>query len=674
MTTRPVLYPNQSELFEGSLVGYNLLKGPAIGVLTKKSTGAVQILIKNQKEFTVKGQAVFVRSAVYTGLGRLEWIKLLQDREALIGDLSLQLDLAFLHACVLEDSSSKTFTFDELLQLYFGADYGFEQIMCLAQGLASDKCFFKRRKDAYQANSMQQVKAYLNEVKRREEAHKKEKHLIDFLSDTGNNSEFQLPPHEQAALMDLGLYFEKSDFYKSWLRIFREAGVRSKFHLRQILMQRGFYRPDDLFELHEAFYPLGFSKNFEEYIGQWTPGSTEGPFRDLRSLKTFTVDNESTLDRDDALSYDPETNSFYVHIINVARIVNSNQRLEKEIKKRLTSLYLPDGHFSMFPEKIVRELLSLDEGTERYVLTVQFRREQNDLTFEVYPALVSIHKNFSYADFIGSDKEARIFFEESQRLREDRLERGAVEYHHRDIEILLDGGEVQIFDRPYYPAQKVISEFSIIANSLFARFAYEQEIPILYRSQKGNIEDVRRHPLFCAEVPDFFTYHRLRPLWSKTRWDVTEVSHFHLGVPYYTQVSSPIRRFIDYLNQKQIWSFFLELKYLNKDELAQEYFNIQNHLFEVGGIQSKREFYYLLRFMAQEAEKQGSDFETEVTVLEVGEDWLSVHLDEYERVLRFKQDPEGFIPGMEALLRVREIDLEAREVRGMVVRRVIFGK
>ena len=652
------------------MVGYNLLKGPAIGIITKKAAGSIQILIKNQKEFTVKNGAIFVSGGSYQRFSRLELIKLLQDRETKIADLLEQFDLDFLHTCVLEESSSKAYLFGDLLKLYFGDSLDFEQIMCLAQGLANDKCYFKRRKDDYFANSMHQVKAYKDELRRREEAHKKEEHLIQFLSDRVTDLNLELPQHEKAALIDLGLYFDKSDFYKAWLRIFREAGVHSKFHLRQILTQRGFYQSDELFELHEAFYPMVFSENLHHYISQWTPGSETGPFKDLRSLKTFTVDNENTLDRDDALSYDPETNSFFIHIINVARIVSGNQRLEKELKKRLTSLYLPDGHFSMFPESIVRECLSLDEGTERHVLTVQFRREQNRLKFEVFPSLVFIEKNFSYAEFIGTDRGARVFFEEAQRLREDRLDRGAVEYHHRDVGISLEGGEIRIFDRPYYPAQKVISEFSIMANSLFARFAYEQEIPILFRSQKGNIEDVKRHPLFCSEVPDFFTYHRLRPLWAKTRWDVNEVSHFHLGVSYYTQVSSPIRRFIDYLNQKQIWSYFLKLKFLSKEELSQEYFNIQNHLFEVGGIQSKREFYYLLRFMAQEAEKQGVDFQTEVTILDVGEDWLSVHLDEYERILRFKQDPEGFTPGMSAILRVREIDLNAREIHGLVGRKI----
>lgn len=669
MTTQPVLYPQQAELSKGSLVGYNLQKGPAIGIVTRNGKGAIQLFIKSQKEFTVKNRAIFVGAGNFNNLDRPGWVKLLQERENKVGELSSQVDLEFLHACVLEESSSKEYSFDDLLNLYYGEDYGFEEIISLAQSLSCDKCYFKRRKDCYIPNSLQQIKQYQAEQKRREETRRKEEHLVQFLKEPSTPMERDLPPEEKSALEDLGIHYEKSVFYKGWLRILQDAGIRSKFQLRRVLISRGFFSPTELFEAREASYPLGFSKNFLEFVEGWRPCEETGPFEDLRALKTFTVDNEDTLDRDDALSYDPETGFFYVHIINVARIVNGDQRFEKELRKRLTSLYLPEGHFSMFPEKVVKEILSLDEGTQRHVLSVRFKRGRDGLEFEIIPALISIDENLSYSQFLGSQKDARVFYEESQRLREDRFDRGAIEYQHRDVDIHLEEERVRVFERSHYPAQRVISEFSIIANSLFARFAHEHEIPILYRSQKGNIEDVKKHPLFCNEVRDFFTYHRLRPLWAKTRWDTSEVSHFHLGVPFYTQLSSPIRRFIDYLNQKQIWNYFLGLDFLSREELNQDFYGIQSHLFEVGGIQSKREFYYLLRFMEQESKEQGTDFETEVTVLDVGEDWISFHLDEYERILRFKQDPSDFEPGMSAVLRVREIDLVERELKGIVVKK-----
>jgi hypothetical protein len=102
--------------------------------------------------------------------------------------------------------------------------------------------------------------------------------------------------------------------------------------------------------------------------------------------------------------------------------------------------------------------------------------------------------------------------------------------------------------------------------------------------------------------------------------------------------------------------------------MVQAQFEIQSHLFEVGAIQSRRNFYYLLRFMKQERDFSCADFETPVTVLDVGEDWVSFHLDQYEKVLKFKQDPKGLEPGMQVKVLIRDVDVEAREARGIVVK------
>ncbi|GEM_PF-1061077 len=670
MTSKPVLFPAPGDLTEGSLVGYNLKKGPAIGIVTRKGTGTIHLFIKTQKEFSVKSRAIFVGTENYRELDRPGWVRVLQDYEFRVGELCSQVDLEFLHECVLEGGEEKEYSFEDLLSLYYGEKYDFSEIISLAQTLAVDRCYFRRKKESYLASSSPEVENYKKEERNREEARKREEFLVSFLKtphepgQTGGD----LTEEAQEALRDLAIHYEKSSRFQGWIRIFQSAGIKARADLRRVLTAKGILRSDELFELMEAHYPLEFNSSFMDYLKSWEPGTNPGPCQDLRHLRTFTVDNEETMDRDDALSYDPKTGSFFVHIINVARIVDGDSRIEKELQKRLTSLYLPDGHFSMFPKHLVTDLLSLDEGTDRHVLSVRFWREQGSLRFEIFPSLVTIDENLAYSQFLGSQREIRIFYEEAERLREERFERGAIEYKYRDVDIFLEEGHVRIFERPSYPAQKVISEFSILANSLFARYAREMEIPILFRTQKGDVEAVQNHPLFNSEISEFYTYHRLRPLWGKTRWDVQECSHFHLGVPHYTQMSSPIRRYIDYVNQKQVWNHLCSLPILNREQMVQAQFEIQSHLFEVGAIQSRRNFYYLLRFMKQERDFSCADFETPVTVLDVGEDWVSFHLDQYEKVLKFKQDPKGLEPGMQVKVLIRDVDVEAREARGIVVK------
>ena len=89
----------------------------------------------------------------------------------------------------------------------------------------------------------------------------------------------------------------------------------------------------------------------------------EGIREDYTEPLTFTIDPDSAKDFDDAISFKKlENNSFEigVHIADVSSYVKADTELDKEAKKRGTSVYLANKVVPMLPEKLSNDICSLE--------------------------------------------------------------------------------------------------------------------------------------------------------------------------------------------------------------------------------------------------------------------------------------------------------------------------
>jgi ribonuclease R len=92
---------------------------------------------------------------------------------------------------------------------------------------------------------------------------------------------------------------------------------------------------------------------------------------DFTDQITVTIDPVDARDFDDAVSLtiDPKTKHWQlaVHIADVAHFAPHGGALDREARKRGTSVYLPQRVIPMFPEIISNSLASLQQGRVRYV-------------------------------------------------------------------------------------------------------------------------------------------------------------------------------------------------------------------------------------------------------------------------------------------------------------------
>ena len=96
--------------------------------------------------------------------------------------------------------------------------------------------------------------------------------------------------------------------------------------------------------------------------------------RDLTALPTFTIDPASARDFDDAISAERTAQGsirIWVHIADVAAHVREGSPLDREARRRATSVYVPGAVEPMLPHALSSDACSLMPDVERAAVTVE---------------------------------------------------------------------------------------------------------------------------------------------------------------------------------------------------------------------------------------------------------------------------------------------------------------
>lgn len=95
----------------------------------------------------------------------------------------------------------------------------------------------------------------------------------------------------------------------------------------------------------------------------------------MRADLVFSIDPDSAKDLDDALSIKKNENGTYdvgVHIADVSHFVKPNTALDRDARKRATSVYLVQRAVPMLPPTLSEQLCSLRPGEDRLAFSVVF--------------------------------------------------------------------------------------------------------------------------------------------------------------------------------------------------------------------------------------------------------------------------------------------------------------
>jgi exoribonuclease-2 len=208
------------------------------------------------------------------------------------------------------------------------------------------------------------------------------------------------------------------------------------------------------------------------------------------------------------------------------------------------------------------------------------------------------------ADPNGQAASLHCLYETAMQLRERRRNAGAVLMQRRETKIRVIGDEIEV--RPIdnaSPSRQLVAEFMVLSNYVAARFAADNQIPMIYRVQPGTGGD------FSTQKPRLSLY-----------------PEFHAGVAldYYVQMSSPIRRYMDLVLQRQLITALSDrgIRAYSPEDLLSVLASAESTEAEGRELERRAKRYWLLRYLERHALGQS----IAATVIRDG---ATAELDEY---------------------------------------------
>ncbi|MBI4495309.1 MAG: RNB domain-containing ribonuclease [Deltaproteobacteria bacterium] len=562
----------------------------------------------------------------------------------------------------------EAFTLRELAELIFDSRISFDQEMALFRALAEDRVYFKQKGEHFLPRSPERVQEILLQAERAAEEEREIEEAGRWLAAIWAGEREPPPPSGPkivSLLKEMALFGAEAPELAKVRDLLQRAKI-SPEAVFDLLVRLGEWQEDENLHLlrHQIPFPFpeAVQREAEQVMAVTAPALLrEVPGReDLTSLPILTIDSESTRDIDDALSLERLGNEFQVgiHITDVAGPLDGRREIFQEAMARGTSIYLPDQRIPMIPPALSEGICSLVAGEPREALSllVVLDAEGRIREQRITPSLVRVRRRLSYdsADRLmeDGDEELTALKRLAERLAQRRMAQGAF-FIPRPERIVRVSREKEICilrrDRES-PSQKVVSEFMILANSLFALFFKEKIIPAIYR---GQMEPREKIPPMVNFDP--LQAYRLRRIMNRVEIGTRPLRHAGLGVEAYLTITSPIRRFYDLLMEQQILRFLRGEAPIPEEELEEIIARVGPALSRVGVVQELTERYWILRYLEK---RIGST--TPAVILDRFPHKHLVHLSEF--LLEIEMPPPAghdLVPGDQVLMRVEKVNARA---------------
>ncbi|KAF9464500.1 hypothetical protein BDZ94DRAFT_1321140 [Collybia nuda] len=351
--------------------------------------------------------------------------------------------------------------------------------------------------------------------------------------------------------------------------------------------------------------------------------------KDLRGDRIFTIDPDTAKDLDDALSIklnDDGTYDVGVHITDVSFFVKPNTALDRDARKRATSVYLIQRAVPMLPPVLSEQLCSLVPGQDRLAFTIVFTMTKEAKVVKKWfgKTIIRSAAKLAYQDAqnviegkaldvavspqhnaADIEHDIRNLEHLAKKLRTYRFENGTLSLESLRLSFILDdhGMPLDVGQYQQTDANFLVQEFMMLSNIAVAqhiavhlpeqallrrhdnpierrlvafmdraeRLGYKMDTTSAGALMKSfnSIQDPTARRLL--ELLSFKATHRAK-YFCAGMLDIAKYHHYALNEPLYTHFTSPIRRYADVLVHRQLESVLqggAEVKFtMDRDAVA----------------------------------------------------------------------------------------------------------
>ena len=400
--------------------------------------------------------------------------------------------------------------------------------------------------------------------------------------------------------------------------------------------------------------PSSHDYHFNAFLAQAFPNGTafaawgalpELPDLPAADVRAFSIDDATTTEIDDAFSVRPLANGnveIGIHIAAPALVIARDSTLDAIARARLSTVYMPGRKITMLPEAVVAAF-TLAEG--RLVPSLSLYAEttrdgqlvRHATRVERVPVAANLRLDSIGEAFAGAPApveppwtaELRALWQLAQRLAEGR---GKADTPRVDYSFYVDwdapsgtteAGRVRIVPRPRAsPLDRLVAELMIFVNSRWGKLLADARVAGLYRTQTN----------------------------GKVKMSTRPGEHQGLGLAHYLWASSPLRRYSDLVNQRQLLAAIAgaQAPYSENDaELFAALADFEATYSAYAEFQSRMEHYWCLRWLLQEG------------VVETTGTVIRENLVRFDRLPLYVRLPEmpALAPDTQVRIAVARIDL-----------------
>jgi exoribonuclease-2 len=582
-----------------------------VGTVLTDNITSYQVEAPHGKRSKVKANAVMFRFEESTANFLVEAQKIADE-----------IDIDFLW----QSSSQEEFSFDALAKEYFGrAPKPYELGGILLRLHNAPIYFYKKGKGHYRAAPEESLKAALAGIEKKRLLMLKQESYAQQLRNSSIPEEFKpiinqmLYAPDRSSIEFKALDQVCEETHLSTVKLLERCGVvpsSHDYHFNRFMFEN-FRGGTGFGEIEEIIYPDDLP---------------------LSSTQAFSIDSSLTTEIDDAFSVTRLDNGnlqIGIHIAAPALAIAPDSNVDCMARQRLSTVYIPGKKITMLPDSLI-ESFSLNEGKMLPVVSlyVESDADFNILGTQTRVERITIASNLRYdlleqqfdlsdlnaLDNLPYQKELKALFDFALHWEELR---GKQEINYIDYNFDVVDDRIVITERKRGSVlDKIVSELMIFTNTTWATLLSERAPAAVYRTRSE----------------------------GKVKTSLVPEVHEGIGVSQYVWATSPLRRYIDLVNQRQLIAIAQNQPApYSADNETLNYIK-QNFEFvysQYDEFQKTMERYWCLRWLLQEAVTDG-------IVVVIKENLVRFEkIPLYTRVIPM---PE-ISPGKSVKVRVSNIDL-----------------
>ena len=333
--------------------------------------------------------------------------------------------------------------------------------------------------------------------------------------------------------------------------------------------------------------------------------------KDLTNLKTYIIDSKDPHEVDDAFSLEIKEGNkkkLWIHISNPCRLFSQDSNIDLDARSKNSSLYLIDHYVPMLPAEILNKAnLAQNKISETISASIELNEDGSINNYEIIEAIIKPKYQLTYEDANEllelEPKEEFELVEIKNLLIKSiafRKKQGAIIIDSPNSKIKLEKGKIILTKIDKTMTQIIVAEAMILMGYVTSLFLYKNNIATVYRIHKINTNPKE---ILNKYKDSAIKYILLKQYMGRSYITMKPGRHESLGLSLYVQCTSPLRRYLDLIIQRQVYNKINKYEMISNNSISNIIDYSKNKQKENNNIIKNDKLKYLSLFFKNENKK-----------------------------------------------------------------------